>query len=156
VTAESEGFEIEQGIFCSVPTRGSAVAPGTVAGRIELFETVPDFQWAGTRVPAVPGLSFGVKSRARDARLYLNVIMTLRHPRFERSGAETQSYITALGGEDASINAYTFDTAEELALGSWTFTARAEGKTLFEARFEVVPPEEEPVIAASCGLTPLS
>lgn len=149
-------FELNQGIFCEVPTTGSAPAPGTVAGQIELFETVPDFRWLGTRVPAVPGISFGVKTLALNARLYAGVVLELSHPAFRDSGATHQSYVTALGGADTSINAYTFDNSEELVTGTWTFTARQGEEVLYSARFQVVPPAAEPEIAAACGGMPIS
>ncbi|MHA6346263.1 DUF3859 domain-containing protein [Roseivivax sp. CAU 1761] len=149
-------FDLQQGIFCEVRTDGRAPAPDTVAGEIELFSEIPDFQWLGARVPAVPGISFGVRTEARDARIYSGVTMRLTHPAFRRSGATEQSYVTSLGGAGVSINAYTFDTAEELALGIWTFTARHGDEVLYHAQFEVVPPAAEPRIAAACGGMPLS
>ncbi|ETX31023.1 DUF3859 domain-containing protein [Roseivivax isoporae] len=149
-------FELVRGVFCEVPSTGSVPAPGTVAGKIELFDAVPDFQWLTSVVPAVPGISFGVQTLARDGRIYDNVVMTLTHPAFRDSGASTQSYVTALGGSDTAINAYTFDTPEELATGTWTFTATRDDELIYSARFEVVPPAAAPEIASACGGLPMS
>ena len=61
---DADRIEAVQGVFCEVPTTGQTEAPGTVAGHIELFERIPEFQWLTHVVPAVPGLSFGVKTEA--------------------------------------------------------------------------------------------
>lgn len=159
--AEPEGtdpglFEITQGVFCEVPSSGRIEAPGTVAGHIELFSETPDFEWETSVVPAVLGLSFGVKTKARDGMVYDGVVLTLTHPQFAASGATAQSYVTMLGGASTSINAYTFDTGEELATGTWSFTATRNGELLYSALFEVVPAAAAPEIAAACGGLPTS
>lgn len=149
-------FLLTQGVFCEVPTTGEIAAPGTVAGRIELFEEVPDFQWLTNVVPAVPGLSFGIRTEALDGTVYDGVVLTLTHPAFSDSGATAQSYVTMLGGASTSINAYTFDTREELVTGTWSFTATRNGEMLYTAIFEVVPPDAVPEIAGACGGMPIS
>ncbi|SFE46260.1 DUF3859 domain-containing protein [Roseivivax sediminis] len=153
---DPDQFEIVQGVFCEVPTTGRSEAPGTVAGHVDLFAEVPEFQWLTNVVPAVPGLSFGVKTTARDGMVYDGVVLTLTHPAFRDSGATAQSYVTMLGGASTSINAYTFDTQEELAPGIWSFTATRNGRVLYSALFEVVPPSAAPEIANACGGMPLS
>ncbi|MFD1341962.1 DUF3859 domain-containing protein [Litorisediminicola beolgyonensis] len=156
VTYDPSRFILEQGVFCEVPTTGSLPAPGTAAGQIELFDEVPEFQWHTARLPAVPGLSFGIRSEATDGLNYPGVVLTLTHPPFSESGVTRQSYVTALGGFGLSINAYTFDLEEELVTGTWVFTATAGDTELYRATFEVVPPALMPEIAAACGGLPLS
>lgn len=153
---DADRFAITQGVFCEVPSSGRVEAPGTVAGHIELFAETPEFQWLTNVVPAVPGLSFGVKTEARDGMVYDGVVLTLTHPQFTESGATAQSYVTMLGGASTSINAYTFDTPEELATGTWSFTATRNGEMLYSALFEVVEPAAAPEIASACGGMPLS
>ncbi|ETX14018.1 hypothetical protein OCH239_05735 [Roseivivax halodurans JCM 10272] len=153
---DPDRFEVTQGVFCEVPSSGRIEAPGTVAGHIELFAESPEFEWLTNVVPAVNGLSFGVKTEALDGMVYDGVVLTLTHPQFAESGATAQSYVTMLGGASSSINAYTFDTKEELATGTWSFTATRNGDILYSALFEVVPPEAAPEIASACGGLPIS
>lgn len=149
-------FGLEQGVFCDVPSVGELAAPGTAAGKIELFAEVPEFQWQTAVVPAVPNVSFGIKTEALDGALYDDVILTLTHPPFTESGVNEQAYVTELGGFGTSINAYTFDTPEERVTGIWTFRAVRAGEVLYEARFTVVPRHMAPDIAATCEGMPIS
>ncbi|SIS59738.1 protein of unknown function [Roseivivax lentus] len=147
---------LEQGVFCNVPTTGEIAAPGTAAGKIELFATIPDFQWQTNVVPAAPNVSFGIKTDAIDGTLYDDVILTLTHPPFIGSGVEEQAYVTDLGGVSTSLNAYTFDLPEERVPGEWVFRAVRGDEVLYEARFTVVPRSMAPEIAAACEGMPLS
>lgn len=149
-------LSLTQGVFCEVDSIGAIDAPGTVAGKIELYDSVPEFQWLSARVPAVQGLSFGIRTNTRNGLLLDGVVITLTHPAFTVSGATRQTYVTALGGPGPSINAYTFDVSEEMVQGTWTFTAEQNGREIYQAKFEVVSPLAEPEIANSCGFTPMS
>ena len=153
---DEERFRAVQGVFCEVPSEGELEAPGTVAGRIELFSVVPEFQWRTHVVPAVDGISFGIKTQAVRGLILDGVTITLTHPPFRESGATRQSYVTMIGGASESINAYTFDTEEERVTGTWTFTAEQNGDEIYSARFEVVPPAQAPEIAGACGSVPMS
>lgn len=153
---DSALISLTQGVFCEVPSVGSIPAPGTVAGKIDLYDAIPDFQWNSARVPAVLGLSFGIKTQTGDGQLLQGVVITLTHPAFRDTGATQQTYVTALGGSGPSINAYTFDLPEEMVQGTWTFTATLDGREVYQAAFEVVSPREEPQIASSCGVAPMS
>ncbi len=148
-------LSLTQGVFCEVESSESVEAPGTVAGRIELYDEVPEFQWLSTRVPAVLGLSFGIKTQT-DGRLLQGVVITLTHPPFKDSGATEQRYVTSMGGTGVSINAYTFDLPEEMVQGTWTFTATQGGREIYKASFDVVSPLQEPEIAGSCGFAAIS
>ncbi|QFS84224.1 hypothetical protein FIU97_15830 [Roseivivax sp. THAF40] len=156
LTYDPSKLALEQGVFCDVPSIGEIEAPGTAAGKIELFEDIPDFQWRTDVVPAVPNVSFGIKSNALDGQLYDDVLLTLTHPPFLDSGVEEQAYVTDLGGVSTSINAYTFDMPEERVTGEWIFRAIRDDEVLYEARFTVVPRSMAPDIAAACEGMPLS
>lgn len=153
---DASSLWLEQGVFCAVPIVDEMPAPGTAAGKIELFEGVPEFQWVTNEVPAVENISFGIKTEALDGRVYDNVILTLTHPEFRDSGINVQRYVTSLGGNGTSINAYSFDTLEEMEPGIWTFSATRDGELVYRASFRVVPPALSPEIAAACGGLPLS
>lgn len=152
LTFDPSRFLLEQGVFCDQPNVGSVDAPDTVAGVVELFAETPEFQWFTKQVPAVPGISFGIRTRALDGAYYPGVTITLTHPPFAESGATRQSYVSQLGGDGVSINAYTFDEPEEMARGTWTFTATQAGRVLYRAEFEVVSPAAQPHIAAACNM----
>lgn len=147
---------LTQGVYCEVPSVGSMQAPGTIAGRIDLYDTTPEFQWLSTRVPAVLGLSFGIRTQTLGGQMLGGVVITLTHPPMGARGTTSQSYVTQLGGNGPSINAYTFDLPEEMVTGTWTFTASQDGREVYSASFEVVPPMAEPQIANSCGFAPMS
>jgi len=73
------------------------------------------------------------------------------HPPFLNSGTTRQSYVTELGGEEPSINAYSFDTVEEMVTGPWRFRAWHNGALLYDVTFQVVAPELAPGVGDSCG-----
>ncbi len=139
-----------QGIFCEIESVARMDAPGTAAGHIDLYERTPEFQWIGTVVPAVPGLSFGVRVETPDALSFADTVITLTHPPLIGTDITEQTYVTVLGGAGASVNAYTFDLPEELVTGTWTFVARQDGEELYRAEFTVVPASQAPRISAEC------
>ena len=79
------------------------------------------------------------------------VTIEVSHPPFIGSGMTHQSYVTTLGGEDASINAYSFDLNEEMVPGIWTIRALFDGAILYEVTFDVVSPDTVPTIGQDCG-----
>ena len=142
--------KIEIGSFCQVRSIDSVEAPDTYAQRVDLLEITPEIRWPGPVVPLLPGLSFGIRSETGGV-LIEDVTIELSHPAFLGSGMTHQSYVTSLGGSDASINAYSFDLPEEMVTGTWTFRASTPGGTLYEVRFEVVPPGMLPEVGRDCG-----
>ena len=138
------------GVYCEVETTDTLEAPDTAAGKIDLLPEVPEFIWDTQFVPAYPGMSFGVWTEAHDSLGIGNVTVILTHPPFRDSGVTRQTYVSSISGDGPSINAYTFDFAEELVTGIWTFETVADGETLYRVSFEVVPAEELPQIAGNC------
>ena len=138
------------GAFCQQVSVGEMPAPGTAAQKIDLIPGTPDIRWPGPQVPATPGISFGIRTETLDGVALSPVLIEVTHPPFLRSGVTRQSYVTGLGGDGASINAYSFDTAEELVTVTWTFRAYHDGKTLYEVQFNVVPADALPHIAGGC------
>ncbi len=143
-------LSISHGTFCAKITEGSVEAPDTVAGKIDLYERVPQIRWQGQLVPAHEVMSFGIVSKVPDGTVLDNVTITLTHPPFRESGATTQAYITSLGGSGSSINAYSFDFPEEMVLGTWTFEATQGDRLLYRVAFEVVNPRQLPDMVSGC------
>ena len=101
------------------------------------------------------GVSFGVRTETGGAQFY-PVTIEVTHPPFIGSGMTRQSYVTTLGGNDASINAYSFDLNEEMVPGTWTIRALFDGAVLYEVSFDVVRPGDAPWIGRDCGTDFLS
>ncbi|KMK66070.1 DUF3859 domain-containing protein [Puniceibacterium sp. IMCC21224] len=153
---DASRVSVTQGIFCEIVSAGTMPAPDTAAGLVELYDRTPEFQWLGTRVPAVPGLSFGVRTEVLGGAFLPGVVISLTHPALRGTDITSQQYTTVIGGNGPSINAYTFDLPKELVTGTWTFSATQNGREIYTASFEVVPPAQEPQIANSCGAAPMS
>ena len=143
--------KIDFGAFCQQRSVGERPAPDTQAAKIDLLAMTPDIRWPGTIVPARPGVSFGVRTETVDGAALSPVLIEVTHPPFVGSGVTQQSYFTALGGDGASINAYSFDLLEELVIGPWTLRASHNGRVLYQVTFDVVPSESAPDIGPDCG-----
>lgn len=143
-------LSIAFGAFCQVRSIGAVDAPDTAAEKIELLPNAPAIEWLTDRVPALPGVSFGVRSLAPDGTEFYPVLIELTHPPFHGSGITRQTYITELGGADPSINAYSFDTLQELVTGTWTFRAWHNGALLYRVTFEVLPAHLLPDVGRGC------
>ena len=138
------------GIFCAPEVVGTNPAPDTLAGVTNIIEEAPEFVSTGRRVPAVSGMGFGVKSRAKGAPLtFVTIVVT--HPPMGDGGATSQSYITNIGSEGSSLTMYQFDFDYELVEGPWSITAYEGDETLFRASFTVVAPQLVPELASVCG-----
>lgn len=148
---DAEVISITYGAFCQQQSVGEVPAPDTAAEKIDLLPGAPEIRWQTNRIPATPGISFGIRTQTAGDAVYSPVLIEVTHPPFAGSGTTRQSYVTQLGGEGASINAYSFDLREEMVTGPWTFRAWHNGKPLYEVRFEVVPPDMAPEIGAECG-----
>lgn len=147
---DASRLEVEYGAFCQMRTVDEMPAPDTHASKIDLLPETPVIRWPTNVVPAMPGISFGVRTQAPDGEIYYPVLIELTHPPFKTSGVTRQSYVSELGGEDASINAYSFDLFEEMVHGPWTFRAYHNGELLYEVRFDVVDPALVPGIGRNC------
>lgn len=150
VWVDADRLRITYGAFCQQISVGEIVAPDTLANKVDLLPATPDIRWPGTKIPAAPGVSFGVRSEAPDGAIYDPVVVTVTHPPLGGTGPEQQSYVTRLGGDSASINAYSFDVAEELVPGRWTLSASYLDRPLFEVPFDVVAAGQIPHIANAC------
>ncbi len=142
--------QFEAGILCAQEVIGTSPAPDTVAGITNIIDSDPPFVSNGRQVPAVLGVGFGVKAQSAGID-YPEVTMVLTHPPMGPEGMTRQSYTTAIGTAVTGISFYQLEYDYELVVGHWTFTAMAEGKVLYSAGFDVVPPEQVPELAGVCG-----
>lgn len=148
--------KIETGIYCSEQPGNTQEAPDTDAGVISLYDEAPPFISDSTRVPAALGIGFGMRTVAKESAGIDPVLMTVTHPPFGGSGTTRQSYLSSISGLGPSYSGYSFDVPEELAVGTWTFTATRGSEVLYTATFEVVPADLMPEILEICIGPPLS
>ncbi len=151
IGARDSRLHVTFGSYCQIRSVDEMAAPEAHGEKIDLLPHTPDIRWPGTRVPAMPGLSFGVRSETPSGVDLSPVLIELFHPPFTKSGRTVQRYVTSLGGDEPSINAYSFDTIEELVIGRWTFRAWLDGALLYEVPFDVVPPRMAPNIGRDCA-----
>lgn len=149
---DADRLLITFGAFCQQDAVDEVPAPDTYSATVELLPEVPHILWPTHRIPALPGLSFGIRSEGLDDEVFYPVLIELVHPPFIGTDVTRQSYVTELGGEGPSINAYSFDIPEELVTGIWTFRAILDGEVLYFVEFEVVDPALAPSIGAGCGM----
>ncbi|KPP90559.1 MAG: protein of unknown function containing DUF3859 domain [Rhodobacteraceae bacterium HLUCCA08] len=146
---------LEAGIVCSPPTIGMDSAPDTVAGATEIFEDRPDFISNGRRVPAVPGISFGVVSTSATGAID-PVTFRVIHPPFTGLGVTEQSFQTRIGpATTPGATYYGFDEPYELVHGTWVMEAWDGDDLLYRVQFTVVPPAAVPDLAGLCGFEDL-
>lgn len=141
---------ITYGVFCAVQTEGTKDAPGTEAGAISLYTDVPDFEWATSVVPAMLGITFGVKVEILNGSDMDNILMSVTHPPFAGSGRVEDAYFTDFEIVNENINAFSFDEPYEMQPGDWVFVATQEGKQIYRMEFKVVDPSVIPTIAGAC------
>jgi hypothetical protein len=142
---------LKAGIICAQDVISLTPAPDTVAGVTNVIEGDPAFVAFSRDVPAVVGIGFGVKSQAADGIDRLGVLITVTHPPMGDAGVIRESYTTDISSSGLSFTLYQFDYDYELVQGTWTFEATHDGKRLFRASFDVVPPQDVPELAAACG-----
>jgi hypothetical protein len=111
----------------------------------------PPFVSNSRIVPATIGVGFGVKARATDAGGLQDVIMVVTHPPMGKEKIQTQSFQTRISGDASSVTFYQFDYAYELVTGRWQMTAMHGETVLYQASFDIVPPQRVPELAGACG-----
>lgn len=145
----------ESGIACDPPSVAEQPAPNTVAGFTSSFIEDVDFVSNTHVVPAVLGLSFGVKTQMRDAAGLIDATMTVTHPPMGPDKVTRQFHTNSISGQSITERLYAFDFEYELLLGTWQLEAKKDGKIIYRATFEVVSPSVVPDLAAICGFEDL-
>lgn len=144
--------ELVFGIYCAEEPIRTEDAPETASGVINIVPDVPQIRFAQTIVPAALDIGFGVLSRTPPGMVHDPVTITVTHPPFPDSGIEVERWTTRLGWEDFGLTGFSFDIPGELVLGTWTFSAHADGRELFHVTFEVVPPDMAANVLAACQM----
>ncbi len=142
---------IEIGVICPPEPVGASPAPGTLAGTTHVIDVDPPFVSNSRIVPATIGVGFGVKALATDPAGLQDVVMVVTHPPMGKERIQTQSFQTRIKGDAPSVTFYQFDYAYELVTGRWQMTAMRGDTVLYQASFDVVPPQRLPELAGACG-----
>jgi len=142
------------GIVCSPPSSERVAAPDTTAGYVDIVENYPPFSTASRQVPAILGVSFGVRyqSKVRD---FIDAELIVTHPPMLDGGATTQRWQTDIWADRETGSYFGFDFDYELVEGPWTIEAQVDGEVVFRAHFDVVAPDVVPELTTLCGFADL-
>jgi hypothetical protein len=142
--------DLVYGAYCAQEPEATEPAPETASGTINIVPGIPDFQFRQKIVPAEVGIGFGVLAYAPPGVLMDPVTAIVTHPPYPDSGITTERWVTDID-DGPNLMGFSFDTASELVLGEWTFSAvTPEGEELFFISFEVVAPELMPQVISAC------
>jgi hypothetical protein len=158
VTGDGSVFaEIRAGIICASGESRREPAPDTRAGFIELLDGEITVGLDARRIPALPGLSFGVVARVADTAMPDTVTVVITHPPMGADGSVRETWQSQVFPGDVAANFFTFDVPEERVPGLWVMQAEQEGRVIYTARFEVMDPAAMPGFVDPCeGAPPIS
>lgn len=140
---------IRTGVGCQVAATGQAAAPDTRAGAISLLPQTRILLWERTRLPAMPGVTFGMRLMGDGTAR--RVTTTVTHPPMGADRVIVQSWDWLLSGPPSQFTGYTLEEPAELLTGTWRITV-TEGDTVLAAQdFTVVPPAQAADIARACA-----
>jgi Domain of unknown function (DUF3859) len=155
VTGDPAVFsDIGAGIVCASGNRTRQPAPDTRAGFIELTEGPFSLGLATGRIPALPGLGFGVVASVAEAGGVEGVTVIVTHPPMGADRTMRETWADDYLPGDAVVNFFSFDLPEERVPGIWTIEAQKDGRMLYSARFEVVDPAAMPNFINPCEEPP--
>lgn len=151
VTADPAVFAlVDAGVVCATGDRRRKDAPGTRSGFVELVEGPFSIGLSAQRIPALPGLGFGVVATASEATPPQVMRVTVTHPPMGADGTERETWLADVSPGGSLVNFFRFDLQEERVPGVWTIEAQGQQGTLYSARFEVVDPAAMPDFVDPC------
>ena len=131
--------EIEYGLVCNTRITGSAEAPDTDTGTVNVLKGEVSFASHRTIIPAILGVSFGVKSRSSGEPIN-DVTIRVTHPPLKETGTTKQSWQGYIDSSQLLAQLYKFEIPSELALGTWVISAYKGETLLYSIPFTVVSP----------------
>ncbi len=146
--------EIDAGVICAAEASNREPAPGTRTGFIDLVEGEITLGLATPRIPAIPGLAFGVVATIAEGGGADGVTILVTHPPMGADGTARESWQSDFVPGNRTANFFRFDYPEERAPGPWTLQAELDGRVLYSARFEVVDPATMPYFVSPCEMPP--
>lgn len=137
------------GIYCPGEPVDRAEAPGTASGSINIVEPPSEFVVETQRIPAVPGVAFGVLVTLKEGLTYEATIVS-SHPPFTGLDVAQEFWSSTLD-DGQNLNGFTFEHDYELQPGTWTYAAMVDGELIYSVEFEVVDPAFAPELAGICA-----
>lgn len=154
VTADMSMFDrIGSGVLCAAEPTSREPAPGTRLGFIDLVEGEITLGLPAQRIPALPGLAFGVQAMVGSAGA-TGVTIIVTHPPMGADGTVRETWETDFTPGNSTANFFRFDYPEERVPGDWTLQAELDGRVLYTARFQVVDPMLMPNFVNPCEMPP--
>lgn len=141
---------VDYGLFCPFDAEGRAPAPLTETGDILLIDQSRQVDITTAQIPAVLGLSFGLRLRLPPGATYDRAQIRVIHPPLGPSGVTQQIWDTAPSDGAATLDIFRFEYPHELVLGDWKMGLLLDGVLVLEQRFKVLPPEAAPDLAKAC------
>ncbi len=135
--------EIEYGLICNAQITGTTDAPDTDSGSVNILSGGVTFTSHSIIVPAILGVSFGVKSRTGQGPIE-DVTIRVTHPPLIGTGTTEQSWQGYMQSSQLLAQLYKFEFPSELALGTWTISAYKGEVLLYSVPFTVVSPANAP------------
>jgi hypothetical protein len=155
VTADPGSFtRIEAGILCVDGQGHHEPAPDTRLGYVNIVDGDIVLGLAARRVPAIPGLAFGVVAMVAESGGTAGVSIIVTHPPMGNEGSTRDvwqnDFVT--GAQTASF--FRFEFPEEQVPGEWTIQAVSDSRVFYTARFQVVDPAAMPGFVNPCREPP--
>ena len=155
VTADPGSFtRIEAGILCVDRTGRREPAPGTRLGYVHVVEGEIVLGLAARRIPAIPGLSFGVLATVAEAGQMVGATIIVTHPPMGTDGSTRDTWAGGFVTGSPTASFFRFEYPEELVPGDWTLQAVVGDRVLYTARFQVVAPAAMPSFVNPCEQPP--
>ncbi|MEM7490743.1 MAG: DUF3859 domain-containing protein [Pseudomonadota bacterium] len=141
---------VATGFYCMPdPDRIATPGVGAQSGRVWVSEDVPLPARRGTIVPTAVGISFGVFFETTGRPGVLDVHLT--HPPFADTDSTSQNWrLRDVVPGTRKGAAYTLDTEDELAPGTWTFDIRRGDRTVLRQDFMLVDGADAEDLLSSC------
>lgn len=145
---------LQAGILCVDGTSRHEPAPATRLGYVNIVDGEIVLGLATRRVPALPGLAFGVVSAVSATEGKAGVSIVVTHPPMGSDGSTVDVWQNDFVAGEQSASFFRFEYPEELVTGDWTIQAEAEGRVFYTARFQVVDPGAMPGFVNPCREPP--
>jgi hypothetical protein len=150
------GMTVAHGVICEVEITGRREAPETESGQMNMIDGERAFDVVTDVVPAVPGLSFGIRATVAGEDAVVARLEVL-HPPMGARGVTSQAWDVTLYPGEASLNLFTFEHEYERVPGAWAFRLTDGETVLAEQRFTVLNGIPVPAVERVCfGTMPMS
>jgi len=152
MAADSALFtQIQAGIVCADPPDDHQPAPDTISGFVDIVGGAVYLGRPALRIPAVPGLAFGVIGQVSPMQGAQDVTISVTHPPMAPGGVTRESWLSDFLPDAQTANFFRFDLPEERVPGPWQMEATLDGQVLYQASFEVVDPALMPNFIDPCA-----